>query len=142
MTHYQPPDVSLLGHEHVARYRETDGDIGYEWNGAPILLLTTTGRRSGEPRTVPLIFGRDDNRCIVVASKGGFPENPLWYRNLAADPAVEVQIKRERFRARARTVEADERDRCWRIMTSIWPNYDVYATRTTRIIPVVVLDPE
>ncbi|HZP27375.1 MAG TPA: nitroreductase family deazaflavin-dependent oxidoreductase, partial [Acidimicrobiia bacterium] len=114
---YVPPDLSLFGEEHVAKYRETDGEIGYEWNGAPCLLLTTTGRTSGQPRTVPLIFGRDGDRCIVVASKGGAPEHPLWYRNLVANPTVQVQVKGDTFTATARTVEGEERERCWEIVT-------------------------
>lgn len=140
MSEYAPPDISLMGDEHVAKYRETDGEVGYEWNGATCLLLTTTGRSSGEPRTVPLIFAADGERCIVVASKGGAPEHPQWYRNLAVTPTVQVQVKGDRFAATARTVESDERDRCWALATACWPNYDEYVKRTTRVIPVVVLE--
>jgi deazaflavin-dependent oxidoreductase (nitroreductase family) len=140
MTDYVQPDLSLVGEKHVARYRETDGKVGYLWNGATSLLLTTTGRASGEPRTVPLIFAADGDRCIVVASKGGAPEHPSWYRNLAANPAVQVQIKGEKFDARARTVEGAERERCWAIASAQWPNYDEYTKRTSRRIPVVVLE--
>lgn len=140
MADYVQPDLSLIGDEHVAKYRETDGEVGYLWNGAPCLLLTTTGRRSGEPRTVPLIFGPDGDRYILVASKGGAPEHPHWYRNLVANPTVEVQVKGDRFTATARTVEGEERERCWAIATSVWPNYDEYVKRTTRVIPVVVLE--
>jgi deazaflavin-dependent oxidoreductase (nitroreductase family) len=134
------PDLSLLGDAHVAKYRETDGAVGYEWNGATCLLLTTTGRASGTPRTVPLIYAADGDRCIVVASKGGAPDHPHWYRNLAADPAVQVQVKGDRFAATARSVEGAERERCWALATAMWPSYDDYAKRTTRVIPVVVLD--
>jgi deazaflavin-dependent oxidoreductase (nitroreductase family) len=140
MGDYVQPDLTLLGDSHVAKYRETDGEIGYLWNGATCLLLTTTGRRSGEPRTVPLIYAADGDRCIVVASKGGAPEHPNWYRNLATNPIVQVQVKGERFSARARTVEGEERDRCWAIATAQWPNYDEYVKRTTRVIPVVALE--
>ena len=140
MSEYAPPDISLLGDEHVAKYRETDGEVGYEWNGATCLLLTTIGRRSGEPRTVPLIFAADGERCIVVASKGGAPEHPQWYRNLSMTPTVQVQVKGDRFTATARTVESDERDRCWTLAAAGWPNYDEYTKRTTRVIPVVVLE--
>jgi len=140
MADYRQPDYSLLGDEHVARYRETDGEVGYVWNGATTLLLTTTGRTSGEPRTAPLIFAPDGDRCIVIASMGGAPTHPQWYRNLEANPAVEVQIKGERFAARALTVDGAERDRCWDIAAAQWPNYNVYAERTTRRIPVVVLE--
>lgn len=140
MSEYVQPDLTIFGDAHVEQYRATDGEEGYEWNGVPTLLLTTTGRKSGLARTAPLIFGRDGDRCIVVASKGGWPEHPQWYENLTADPTVEVQIKGERYAALARTVEGEERDRCWAIMTSLWPNYNEYVERTTRVIPVVVLE--
>jgi len=134
------PDLTLLGDEHVKRYRETDGEVGFEWNGATCLLLTTTGCESGQQRTVPLIFAGDGDRCILVASKGGAPEHPHWYRNLAANPKVQVQVKGDRFDATARTVEGDERERCWALATAVWPNYDDYVKRTSRVIPVVVLE--
>jgi len=133
-------DFSLLGDGHVEKYRETDGEVGYLWNGATCLLLTTTGRRSGLPRTVPLIYAADGERCIVVASKGGAPDHPRWYENLAANPDVEVQVKGDRFLATARTVEGAERDHCWKLANEMWPSYDEYAKRTTRVIPVVALE--
>ena len=134
------PDLTLLGDAHVAKYRETDGAVGYVWNGATCLLLTTAGRASGQPRTVPLIFARDSDRSIVVASKGGAPEHPHWYRNLMANPTVEVQIKRDRFTATGRTAQGAERERCWALAAAQWPNYDEYVKRTSRVIPVVVLE--
>jgi len=137
---YVQPDLTMFGEEHVQKYRETDGEVGYLWNGAPCLLLTTTGRKSGEPRTVPLIFGPDGDDCILVASKGGAPDHPLWYKNLDANPTVQVQVKGDKYTATARTLEGEERDRAWGIATSVWPNYDEYVTRTTRVIPVVVLE--
>jgi deazaflavin-dependent oxidoreductase (nitroreductase family) len=131
----------LYGAEHVRRYLETDGEVGYRWrNGAPILILTTTGRRSGEPRVKPLIFGEDDGRYVVVASKGGARHHPDWYMNLSADPDVHVQVKADRFSARARTAEGDERERLWKRMAEIWPAYDDYRQKTDREIPVVVLE--
>jgi deazaflavin-dependent oxidoreductase (nitroreductase family) len=139
MADYVQPDLTMFGEEHVQKYRETDGEVGYLWNGAPCLLLTTTGRKSGEPRTVPLIFGPDGDDCILVASKGGAPDHPLWYKNLDANPTVQVQVKGDKYTATARTLEGEERDRAWAIATSVWPNYDEYVTRTTRVIPVVVL---
>jgi deazaflavin-dependent oxidoreductase (nitroreductase family) len=132
----------LFGKEHVRRYLETDGEIGYRWrNDAPILILTTTGRKSGEPRLRPLIFGEDNGRYVVVASQGGRPAHPDWYLNLSANPDVEVQIKGDRFPARARTAEGAERERLWRQMAQIWPPYDDYQQKTDRQIPVVVLEP-
>jgi deazaflavin-dependent oxidoreductase (nitroreductase family) len=138
---YKPPELTLLGDEHVRRYRDTDGAEGYVWNGVPTLLLTTTGRRSKQPRTAPLIFGRDGADHLVIASKGGAPAHPVWYLNLQADPAAEIQVRAEHLPVVARTAEGAERDRLWKIMTGVWPNYDVYQTRTERTIPVVVLSP-
>lgn len=140
MAEYVQPDLSLIGDEHVRRYRETDGEVGYLWNGAPALILTTTGRTSGQPRDSALIFGADGDDCVIVASMGGAPTHPQWYRNLVANPEVQVQVKGERFTARARTAEGDERERLWQLMTGIWPNYDQYQERTDRVIPVVVLE--
>ena len=138
---YQPPDLSLLGEEHVSQYRATGGEVGYLWNGAPTLLLTTTGRHSGEPRTSALIFGRDGDDYLVVASMGGAPRHPSWYLNVTANPAAEIQVRVDRIPVVARTASDDEKPGLWRIMTNVWPNYDVYQTRTDRSIPVVVLSP-
>ncbi|MFF0081801.1 nitroreductase family deazaflavin-dependent oxidoreductase [Streptomyces canus] len=138
---YQKPDLALVGADHVARYRETDGEVGYEWNGVPILLLTATGRRTGEPRTKALIFGRDGGDYLVVASTGGAPKHPSWYLNLLARPRAEIQVKGEHIPVVARTADAADRSRLWRTVVGYWPNYDVYQTRTERLIPVVVLSP-
>ena len=135
-------DRSLFGEEHVRRYRETGGEVGHIWNGVPTLLLTTTGRRSGEQRTTPLIYGRDGERYVVVASKGGAPRHPAWYLNLSAKPDVELQVAAQRFRARARTAAANERERLWKLMAGIWPAYDDYQAKTEREIPLVVLERE
>lgn len=132
---------TLFGEEHVRRYRETGGEVGHIWReGAPILLLTTTGRRSGEPRTVPLIYAEDGDRYVIVASKGGAPAHPGWYRNLVKTPDVELQILDQVFPARARTTSGEERERLWRKANAVWPHYDEYARRTDRVIPVVVLE--
>jgi deazaflavin-dependent oxidoreductase (nitroreductase family) len=140
MSQYEQPDIALLGDEHVAKYRETDGAVGYLWNGATCLLLTTQGRASGEARTVPLIFADDGERWVVIASKGGAPEDPHWYQNLDAEPAVEVQVRGDRLPAHARTVTGGERDRCWALAVDVWPNYAEYVKRTTRVIPVVLIE--
>jgi deazaflavin-dependent oxidoreductase (nitroreductase family) len=124
----------------MQRYLETGGRDGHIWEGVPTLLLTTRGRRSGEPRTTPLIYGRAGERYLVVASRGGAPAHPDWYQNLAADPEVQVQVMADRFKARARTASASEKPALWKTMTSIWPPYDEYQARTTREIPVVVLE--
>jgi len=138
---YQTPDLTLLGAEHVRRYQETNGEVGYLWNGVPTLLLTTTGRRTGQARTTPLIFGRDGDDYVVVASMGGAPRHPAWYLNLTTHPEVGVQVGADRLAVVARTASGDEKPRLWRTMTDVWPNYDAYQSRTERLIPVVVLSP-
>jgi proline iminopeptidase len=132
---------TLFGEEHVKRYRETDGEEGHIWReGSTILLLTTVGRKSGRESTTPLIYGLDGDNPVIVASKGGAPEHPGWYRNLVKNPAVHVQIKGEKFPARARDAEGEERERLWTMMNGIWPHYAEYQTKTDRQIPVVVLE--
>ena len=138
---YKAPDLTLVGESHVKAYRETNGETGYLWNGAPSLLLTTTGRTSGQPRTQALIFGRDGDDYLVVASMGGAPMHPQWYKNLLADPKAEIQVKADVIPVVARTASDDEKPRLWKIMTDVWPNYDVYQSRTDRQIPLVVLSP-
>jgi deazaflavin-dependent oxidoreductase (nitroreductase family) len=115
---------------------------GHEFrNGAPILLLTVLGRKSGVWRRSALIYGRAGDAYVLVASKGGAPEHPAWYTNLVAEPTVHVQVKGEKFEARARVAEGGERARLWDVMAEIWPDYNEYVKRTDREIPVVVLDP-
>jgi deazaflavin-dependent oxidoreductase (nitroreductase family) len=129
----------LYGDEHVRRYRETGGEEGHDWNGTQTLLLTTTGRRSGEPRTTPLIYGRNGDRYLVVASKGGADEPPAWYLNLLEQPQVELQVRDEVFPALARTASDQEKPDMWREMVRHWPAYDEYQAKTDRDIPIVVL---
>jgi deazaflavin-dependent oxidoreductase (nitroreductase family) len=136
------PDYSLFGDEHVRQYRETGGRIGHEWNGTSILILTTTRAKAGTPRDVPLIYGRDGGDYLIVASKGGAPQHPLWYRDLVAHPDVTVQVKDKVFPARARTADADDKKRLWPVMTKEWPAYDEYQEKTERDIPLVILTPE
>ena len=132
---------TLYGEEHVRRYRETDGAVGHIWKrAAKILLLTTKGRSTREPRTVPLIYEDVDGAPVIVASKGGAPKHPGWYRNILADPEVTVQILGDVFHAHARTATGEERERLWAATAQQWPDYDVYRTRTDREIPVVVLE--
>lgn len=132
--------MRLFGQEHVERYLATNGAEGHEWEGTQTLLLTTTGRRSGEPRTTPLIYAADSDAFAVVASKGGSPTPPAWYLNLSAKPEVEVQVLGERFRARARTASPEETARLWPRMVAEWPKYDDYQRRTEREIPIVLLE--
>jgi deazaflavin-dependent oxidoreductase (nitroreductase family) len=131
----------LFGDRHVQRYIETDGEEGYEWRGGTkILLLFTTGRKSGEERANALIFEPDGADYLIVASKGGAPEPPAWFLNLEAEPEVEVQVKGDRFKAHARTATPEEKPRMWQKMTEAWPDYDSYQEKTDRQIPVVVLE--
>jgi deazaflavin-dependent oxidoreductase (nitroreductase family) len=138
---YVKPDTTLLGQEHIDRYEATNGVEGHEWNGATCLILTTTGRKTGEARKFALIYAADGDNVLVVASKGGAPTHPGWYLNLTANPEVTVQVKDRKFKAFARTATDEERPRLWGLVTAVWPNYDVYTTRTDRKIPVVVLEP-
>jgi deazaflavin-dependent oxidoreductase (nitroreductase family) len=130
----------LFGKEHVERYQETDGEVGHEWQGTVTLLLTTTGRRTGKEHTTPLIYQPEGDAYLVVASKGGADDHPLWYENLQANPEVQVQVKGDKFPARARTATPDEKPALWRKMTAVWPAYDEYQEKTPRDIPVVVLE--
>jgi deazaflavin-dependent oxidoreductase (nitroreductase family) len=134
------PDDQLFGAEHVSTYRDTHGDRGHDWRGTTTLLLTTTGRKSGRPRTAPLIYQPYGDAYLIVASKGGAPDPPEWYLNLTEHPEVEVQIRDDVFTARARTATAEEKPEMWRTMTATWPAYDEYQSKTDRDIPVVVLE--
>ena len=135
--------------DHLQRYLDTDGADGHLWDSAPVggpgpiptLLLTTTGRRSGKPIVMPLIYGEAGGNYVVVASKGGAPKHPGWYLNLAAHPDVDVQILAKRFRATARTASGAERAELWKQMAAIYPPYNDYQAKTDREIPVVVLEP-
>jgi deazaflavin-dependent oxidoreductase (nitroreductase family) len=133
----------LFGDEHVKRYRETDGAEGHEWQGTQCLILRTTGRKSGEPRDNALIYGvTPDGAPMVVASKGGADQPPAWFLNLEADPEVDVQVLGDRYPARARLATPEEKPALWKTMTQEWPAYDEYQTKTTREIPIVVLERE
>lgn len=138
--------------DHLRTYLESGGQEGHLWDSTPAggpgllptLLLTTTGRASGQPRTAPLIYGRAgeaaDDALVIVASKGGAPEHPRWYDNLVAEPRVEVQVGTVRFDAAARTAVGAERARLWDMMAALYPPYTDYQAKTPREIPVVVLD--
>jgi deazaflavin-dependent oxidoreductase (nitroreductase family) len=134
--------------EHVRLYRDSGGAEGHLWDASaagvpglvPCLLLTTTGRRSGEKRTSPLIYGTAGAAYVVIGSKGGANTQPKWYLNLRANPAVEVQVASERFPARARVATGQERERLWEQMVQVFPPYREYQKKTKREIPVVVLE--
>ena len=135
-------DDNLYGDEHVRTYRETAGERGYNWKGTEILLLSTKGRRSGEERTTPLIHRTDDGRWVVVASQGGAPDHPSWFKNIEANPDdVEIQVKADRMQVRPHVAEGEERDRLWERQKQEMPGFADYEAATTRRIPVVVLAP-
>lgn len=145
----EPANSPAFVLEHIRRYRNSDGAEGHMWDSTgfgdhgliPTLLLTTTGCRSGEPMMVPLIYGQHEGDYVVVASAGGAPVHPAWYLNLAAEAAVAVQVKADKFPARARTASGKERQRLWTLMARIYPTYNDLQGKTTREIPVVVLAP-
>lgn len=127
--------------EHIRKYVETNGAEGHEWQpGVFTLLLTTTGRKSGQPRRTALIYQPYGDAYVVVASNGGSADHPAWFKNVQRDDTVEVQVEADRFRARARVATGGERARLWELMTEVWPDYDEYAQKTDREIPVVVLE--
>jgi F420H(2)-dependent quinone reductase len=125
---------------HGGAYRLTKGRLGGRLMGMPVLLLTTRGRRSGEPRTIPLTYFEDGEALLVVGSKGGSPRHPDWYLNLEADPDVEIQVGGEHRRARARRATAEEAARLWPTVLARAPVYGKYRARTTREIPLVLLE--
>ena len=135
--------------EHIKLY-QTDPEKAHHWDSShvggpgmlPTLLLTTTGRKSGEPRPLPLIYGGAGRSYVVIASKGGMPTHPVWFLNLEANPQCELQVGRKHHKARARVAEGEEREHLWKQMVAIYPPYaDYQKSATTRVIPVVVLDP-
>lgn len=136
--------------KHTNRYIESGGTDGHMYKinvpgrgeiVAPALLLTTTGRKSGDKYIFPLFYGEESGNYFVVASKGGAPEHPGWYRNMLANPDVEVQVGTKKLKARARTVSGEERAKLWKKALVFWPPYADYALKTDREIPVVMLDP-
>jgi F420H(2)-dependent quinone reductase len=126
---------------HCTLYRATGGTIGAHLRGGPVLLLRTTGRRTGRRRETPLLYFDEGDRYVVVASNGGAPNHPCWFLNLCADPDVEIQVGAETHRLRARPAAEPERDELWERVTGRYPGYLHYQERTERRIPVVVLEP-
>lgn len=134
--------IKLMSRFNTGLYRRTGGRVGAKFpGGAPVCLLTTTGRKSGEPRTMPLLYLRRGDDVVVVASKGGFPNHPQWYLNLLADPEVTIEIKRERLPMVARVADADEKAEIWPELVAMYSSFDTYQARTERDIPVVICSP-
>ncbi len=123
----------------IKEFRANEGRVGGQFEGAPLLLLTTRGRKSGQPRTSPMMYLADGDRLLVFASKGGAPANPDWYGNLVADPKVTVEVGVEKFEARAVVLDGEERDRHYAEQARRYPGFTEYQARTDRVIPVVAL---
>jgi deazaflavin-dependent oxidoreductase (nitroreductase family) len=130
----------ILGRVHKSVYRLTGGKVGGKIGKLRVLLLTTTGRKSGQPRTQPLVYTRVGDGYAVIASKGGAARHPLWYLNVQANPQAQVTVGRETRDVRARDAEGEERERLWRALADLYPGYERYAQKTSRRIPVVVLE--
>lgn len=140
--------IKTMSAAHTWLYRRSNGRLGKKWHvgsalrkGVPVCLVTTTGRKSGEPRTVPLLHMADGDNVILVASQGGLPTNPAWYLNLRTHPEVTVQLGRTNRRMRARTADAAERERLWPKLLEVYADYASYQTWTDREIPVVICEP-
>jgi deazaflavin-dependent oxidoreductase (nitroreductase family) len=128
--------------EQTRKYLATGGAEGHEWNGVYTLVLATTGRKTGQPRRTPVIYGNSGDDFVIVASKAGADEDPAWFKNLQAEPSVGVQVGARRFTARARVASPEEREGLWTQMVGIYPQYEEYAQKTDRVIPVVLLTPQ
>ncbi len=123
----------------IEEFRVNAGKVGGQFEGVPLLLLTTTGAKSGQPRTNPMAYLPDGDRVVVFASKGGAPTHPDWYRNLAARPEVTVEVGAETFRATAVITTGEERDRLFARQAQLFPGFAEYQAKTTRQIPVIAL---
>lgn len=139
----KPADVAFraISAVHTFLYRLTGGKLGARLAKSPVLLLETVGRKSGKRRTRPLLYLPDDDRLVIVASKGGAPRDPDWWRNLKAKPRTTVQVGRRRIAVEAEEARGPERERLWPLLTAMYPSYAEYQKKTTREIPVVVLRP-
>ena len=124
----------------IEEFRANDGKVGGQFEGAPLLLLTTKGAKSGRLHTTPVMYLADGDRVVVFASKAGAPTNPAWYHNLVANPRVTVEVGTERYEADASVVPREERDRLYDIQQTRYPGFAEYAEKTSRVIPVVALD--
>jgi deazaflavin-dependent oxidoreductase (nitroreductase family) len=132
--------MSDFNQQVIDEFRANDGKVGGMFDGANMILLTTTGARSGEPRLSPLMFFPDDDRIVIVASKAGAPTHPAWYHNIVANPRVTAEVGAERFEADAVTIEGEERDALYARIAEASPQFAEYQAATERTIPIVRLD--
>jgi F420H(2)-dependent quinone reductase len=137
---YEPSPWEPIA-EHVERYLATDGEDGGVWMGAPCIILSTTGARSGKLRRTPLIRVRNGDSYLVVASMGGAPQHPQWFHNVVAHPEVTIQDLAEVHELRARVADATEKASLWPLAAAVWPDYDQYQADTDRDIPLVICEP-
>jgi deazaflavin-dependent oxidoreductase (nitroreductase family) len=134
------PDMNDFNTKIIEEFRSNDGVVGGQFEGAPLLLLTTTGAKSGQPRVAPMMYRPEGDRLYVFASKAGAPTNPDWYHNLVANPEVSVEVGKEQFEAHATVVDRAERDRIYAEQAAVYPGFAEYEAKTDRVIPVVALD--
>jgi deazaflavin-dependent oxidoreductase (nitroreductase family) len=132
-------DMNDFNTQIIEEFRANAGVVGGQFEGAPLLLLTTTGAKSGQPRVAPMMYRSEDERVFVFASKAGAPTNPDWYHNLVAHPEVTVEVGVERFTAHASPVTGAERDRVYAAQATAYPGFAEYQEKTDRVIPVVEL---
>jgi deazaflavin-dependent oxidoreductase (nitroreductase family) len=133
-------DLNEFNRNLIEEFRANGGKVSGMFERSPLVILTTTGAKSGQARTFPVVYTRDGDRLIVVASKGGSDQNPAWYHNLVAHPTVTVELPDETYQAQAVVVEGDERDRLYRAHADRMPNFDDYQAKTSRRIPVIALE--
>jgi deazaflavin-dependent oxidoreductase (nitroreductase family) len=133
-------DRNAFNRSVIEEFRANEGKVGGMFAGAPMILITHKGAKSGKVYTSPLVYTRDAENIVIVASKGGAPEDPQWFRNLVANPDVTVEIGTEKYAGHARVAAGAERDRLFRAQADLMPNFDEYASKTTRTIPVVVIE--
>lgn len=143
-----PRLIRAMSRASVAAYRATDGRVGGNWRlhsgfprAYPVCLLTTRGRKTGRRRTTPLLYLRDDDRFVIVASRGGGPRHPMWYRNIVEDPTVVVQTGGRLCRMRARVADDEERTKLWPRLVEFYPDFEDYQSWTDRTLPIVVCEP-
>ena len=134
-------DFNEFNRKIIAELRENGGVVGPPFEGAPMILVNHRGAKSGKAYTSPLVYTRDGDNYVIIASKGGAPEDPQWFHNLVANPDITVEVGTETVPVRARVAEGDERDRLYQAQADAMPNFAEYAKATDRVIPVVVLEP-
>ena len=133
-------DVNEFNRDVIEEFRANGGKVSGPFAGAPLLLLTTTGAKSGQTRTNPVVYTKDGDRLVIIASKGGAPKSPDWYHNLVANPTVTIELPGEKFEARASVAEGEERDRLYAAQAEVMPTFNDYQQKTSRRIPVVLLE--